>query len=207
MIKIIQIKLNELLSCLSFWKNPDYLDTSSLLATRARRSNITLLSWQKMSFGVHVSIMAFILSLWILPASAAFVDFRNCLSERTLHDQPLALQLVPQFVNVIFNSSSPDHNLNITVWVNVTGSTAGSAPRLTLPPANDTNYWNSNNTASGGKIEAIPSPDVINKQTTLYNSINFLNYKQFSEYVPFCDYVENGACPLGPIWSSHNLPM
>ncbi|KHJ33197.1 putative integral membrane protein [Erysiphe necator] len=151
--------------------------------------------------------MAFILSLWILPASAAFVDFRNCLSERTLHDQPLALQLVPQFVNVIFNSSSPDHNLNITVWVNVTGSTAGSAPRLTLPPANDTNYWNSNNTASGGKIEAIPSPDVINKQTTLYNSINFLNYKQFSEYVPFCDYVENGACPLGPIWSSHNLPM
>ncbi|RKF60582.1 putative membrane protein [Erysiphe neolycopersici] len=207
MTKIIRATINQLFSRLSFRRKAGQLVTLSSLATRARRPYITSPSCHQMSLGAHLSIVALILSLWVFPVSAVFVDFRNCLSERTLHDQPLALQLVPQYVNVIFNTTSSDHRLNVTVWVNVTGSTAGSAPRLVLPPADDTNYWNSNNsTESGGKIEAIPSPDKINKQTTLYNSINFLNYKQFHEYVSFCDHIVNGACPLGPVWNRHILP-
>ncbi|POS87602.1 hypothetical protein EPUL_000934 [Erysiphe pulchra] len=206
MMRIIQATINELFSHLSFRRKAGQLDTSSSPATRVRRPYITSPSWHQMSFGANLSIVALILSSWTFPVSAVLVDFHNCLSERILHDKPLALQLVPQYVNVIFNTTSPDHRLNITVWVNVTGSTAGSAPRLILQPADNTTYWNSNNTKSGGKIEAIPFPDIINKQTTLYNSINFLNYKQFHEYVSFCDHMVNGACPLGPVWNRHTLP-
>lgn len=206
MKKIIQATTNELVSLSLFRRKAGKLDASSSLATPARTPYITSTSWHQMSLGAHVSIVTLILSFWIFPVSAVFVDFQNCLSERILHHQPLALQLVPQFVDVIFNTTSSHHRLNVTVWVNVTGSTAGSAPRLVLPPADNVNYWNGNNTESGGKIEAIPSPDIINKQTTLYNSISFLNYKQFHEYVSFCDHMVNGACPLGPVWNRHLIP-
>ncbi|TQS38541.1 hypothetical protein Golomagni_00949 [Golovinomyces magnicellulatus] len=206
MKKLVQVCANELPACQFLRKKIDDLGSCcSLLATLVHRPNILTLRRRKMSTGLYALFLALTHSLWLIPTSAAFVEFQNCLPENILHDKPLALQLLPQFVNVSFNSTSPDHRLNVTVWVNVTGSTAGTAPRLITPPTNDTNYWNSNNSRSGGKIEAIPLPDIVNKETTLYTKVNFLIYQPYGEYVSFCDHVTNGSCPLGPVWSTETV--
>ncbi|CCU78772.1 unspecified integral membrane protein [Blumeria hordei DH14] len=152
----------------------------------------------------HICFFISLLLILVIPTSAAFVEFRNCLLQNTIHDEPLALQLVPKFVNIFLNNSNPDHNLNVTVWFNVTGSTAGTEPKLSLPPASNTSYWNSNDTGMGGKIEAVPLSETVNKQTTLENKLNILNYQLVDEYLPFCDIIVNGFCPLGPIFGTNN---
>ncbi|KAI0998407.1 hypothetical protein K3495_g9786 [Podosphaera aphanis] len=188
----------------SSWENMDFFSSSSkssLKKMRLENQKSTMPRLRSTSYGSYFPLLFIILCIWITPSSAAFVKFQNCLSQRTLQDRPQALQLVPQFVNVVFNRTNPDHNLNVTVWVNITGSTVGTAPRLILPPANDTSYWNSNDTHFGGKVMAVPSPGTINKETTLEKQINFLSYQPYKEYISFCDHLVNSSCPLGPIFN------
>lgn len=174
-------------------------------ATRVNPHHIIIMGFYRTTCNSsHICFFISLLLILVIPTSAAFVEFRNCLLQSTIHDEPLALQLVPQFVNIFLNNSNPDHNLNVTVWVNVTGSTAGTEPRLSLPPASNTSYWNSNDTGMGGKIEAVPLSETVNKQTTLENKLNILNYQLIDEYLPFCDKIVNGVCPLGPIIGTDN---
>jgi len=157
---------------------------------------------QSSFFGIMGYIMVFIASIWIRPASAVFVEFQNCLTESYRNDEPLQLQIVPMFVNAVFNTTDPSHNLNVVVYTNVSGSTTGTI-QYVLPPANDTNYWNSNDTTSGGKIIDNPFPDTVAKYTTLDNKVSVLTYQPYNFEEAFCASLENGSCPLGPAWSAN----
>ncbi|CZT01513.1 hypothetical protein WAI453_006953 [Rhynchosporium graminicola] len=144
-------------------------------------------------------LLILIASLWISPVSAVLVEFQNCLSDAAQKNLPMQLQFVPLFVDASFNTTDPNHPLEITVWGNITGSTVGKAPRLILPGANDTEYWSGNSTINGGKIMDSPFPLAnVPKLTTLSNKVNVLTYEPFSEDLQFCNVLINGSCPLGP---------
>lgn len=147
-------------------------------------------------------LLVLIASLWIIPTSAVFIDFQNCLSESYQNDVPLALQFDPLYLNAVFNTTDSSHNLNITVYGNVTGS--GPENLVLLPPSNDTSYWNSSQTNLGGKIENIPDPPPgVNKYTTLFNKVNVLTYEPWSDTVNFCDQLINASCPLAPSFNAN----
>ena len=151
-------------------------------------------------FGTWQYLFLLMASLWIIPTSAVLVEFQNCLSEGVQNNQPLQLQLVPLVMNAVFNTTDPMHNLNITVWTNVTGSTV-ELPRLVLPSATDPYWTTPNDTESGGKIEANPFPAVPTPVlTTLFNKVSVLTYTPVNPHtgVGFCDQLVNGSCPLGP---------
>ncbi|KAL2072520.1 hypothetical protein VTL71DRAFT_11863 [Oculimacula yallundae] len=151
------------------------------------------------SIAIFPLLLVLIASLWIVPVSAVLVGFQNCLSDAVQNNAPLQLQFVPLFVDASFNTTDPNHQLLITVWGNVTGSTAGKIPRLLLPGANDTEYWNSNLTVNGGKIADSPFPLAeVPKLTTLSNKVNVLTYEPWSQDLQFCNVLINGSCPFGP---------
>jgi hypothetical protein len=150
-------------------------------------------------FGTWQVLFLLIASLWIIPTSAVLVQFQNCLSDNVKNNSPLQLQLVPLVMNAAFNTTDPMHNLNVTVWTNVTGSTV-ALPRLLLPNATDP-YWSNNDTSNGGKIAADPLPDTNNPLlTTLFNKVGVLTYTPFNPSTGdnFCEILVNGTCPLGP---------
>jgi hypothetical protein len=173
-----------------------------LPTTRIRRTVMSS-SWRQSSrFGTLGYLLIFIASLWIIPASAVFIDFQNCLSQGYQNDEPLQLQFDPLYMDAVFNTTDPSHNLRITIWGNVTGS--GPTNQVVLPPANDTAYWNSNQTNLGGKIEEIPDPDLAQpKDTTLFGKINVLTYEPWNEAVNFCTGLINATCPLGPSFTAN----
>lgn len=152
-------------------------------------------------FGILGYLLVLIVSICIRPASAVFVEFQNCLDE-SYKNNGQQLQLVPMFVSAVFNTTDPNHNLKVTVYTNVTGSTTGKI-QYVLPPANDTNYWNSNDTTSGGKIISNPFPDTVAKITTLDNKVSVLSYTPYNSEEAFCDNLVNGTCPLGPTFSAN----
>ena len=146
-------------------------------------------------------LLLLVAGLLFIPASAVFIDFQNCLSESIQNNTPLQLQLVPQYVNAVFNTTDPNHNLRVTVYANVTGSTP-TLPRLILPPANDS-YWRSNQTDMGGKISDVPNPEAPKpKFTTLFYKVNVLTYTPYIDSADFCDQLENGTCPLAPVFNA-----
>lgn len=123
------------------------------------------------------------------PAAAASVNFENCMSPILVFGQQL--QFVPLFVNATFNSSAISHNLNITVYGNVTGRTQNDP----LPDPTDRHWVNPNETE--GKIPDL-SPDN-NKYTTLKTTFNVLDYTPYNaDPSRFCDSIVQGKCPLAP---------
>ncbi|KAL3424869.1 integral membrane protein [Phlyctema vagabunda] len=173
----------------------------SLLISKSDRS------LRKTPRGAMMSyVVALMACLFIQPGAAVFLDFQNCLSESYQHDTPLLLQFVPLFVDAVFNTTDPAHNLRVTVWGNVTGS----LPLVALPGSNDTEYWNSN-TTTAGKIVNVPDPEGANKLTTSYNKVNVLTYEPWSQTLEWCKQLVNGTCPLGPSFTAnasipHELP-
>ncbi|KFY86110.1 hypothetical protein V500_07864 [Pseudogymnoascus sp. VKM F-4518 (FW-2643)] len=133
-------------------------------------------------------------SLCVAPVQAVLVPFENCLSESYTGNVPKKLQFTPMFVDASFDASSDAHNLRFKVYGNV----SGAYTNVNLPPANDP-AW-SNPKITDGKIENLPQP--IYKYTTLYNKINVVTYQPWSQFLNFCDQVENGVCPLGPAFSA-----
>jgi hypothetical protein len=157
--------------------------------------------WQMGFFPTWQYLFLLIASLWVVPTSAALVNFQNCLSESVQNNTPLQLQLVPLLMNAVFNTTDPMHNLNVTVWTNVTGSTV-TPPRYVLPAWNSS-YWDptDNDTTAGGKIEAVPDPsDASPLLTTLFNKVGVLTYTPYNprQGFNFCEQLVNGSCPLGP---------
>lgn len=129
------------------------------------------------------------------PSSAAFVDFKNCLGSNVINSVPTQLQFVPLFVDAVFNSTAPSHNLNITVYGNVTG-------RVTLeplPPPDDPQWRNPNQTL--GKIPDLSPSN--NKYSTLDSVFNVLYYTAYDAPASrFCDSVVQGGCPLAPAFAA-----
>lgn len=180
--------------------NPSCPQQGSLATIWTRRAEMPLRWRRRRSFGTLGYLVVLIASLWVVPTSAVFIDFQNCLSESYQNDQPLQLQFDPLYMNAVFNTTDSSHNLHITVWGNVSGS--GPTDLVILPPAN-ASYWTKNETNLGGKIEDVPDPTGVNKLTTLFNKVNVLTYEPWNETVEFCNQLINGTCPLAPSFKAN----
>ncbi len=101
------------------------------------------------------------------------------------------LHFTPQFLWASFDTHSPSHYLNVTVYGNV-GGQAQNGPYL---PPSDPN-WNDPN-GTFGKIMDLDAGN--NKYTTIVSDFNVLTYSAWGKTgVRFCDSLVNGSCPLGP---------
>lgn len=149
------------------------------------------------SSAAYLLLLAVLLNCLISPASAVFIKFQNCLSQD--YQNGNSLQFAPLYVDAIFNATDPSHNLNVTVWGNVTGS----LPPVILPPGSNTSYWdNANNT--DGKIVDVDDPSGVNKKTSLFRKVTVLTYQPYqSPVVDFCENLINGTCPLGPVFPAN----
>lgn len=91
--------------------------------------------------------LAIAVLLLVQGSLAAFIsDFSDCLSPITINSDPKQLQFTPLWVWASFNSSSASHNLNVTIYGNV----SGKATVQQLPPPGDPQWTNPNDTL--GKI-------------------------------------------------------
>ena len=131
--------------------------------------------------------------LLVSRASAVFINFENCLDPSRINSVPLELQFVPLFVWATFNTSSASHNLNVTVYGNVTGI----ATQQKLPAWNDSQWLNPNDTI--GKIPDVAGPAGDQKYTTFQTSFHVLDYTPFNpDATRFCNSSALTPCPLTP---------
>jgi hypothetical protein len=157
-------------------------------------ANLPLMRWT-MAKGLRFSHLVFtlicMLCLAIRPADAAFINFENCLDPNIVNSSPLQLQFIPLYFWAAFNTSAVSHNLNVTVYGNV----SGIATLEPLPGPNDPQWRNPNDTT--GKIIDL-SPEN-NKYTTLFANFKVLSYTSY-EASPqrFCNTSIHGTCPLVP---------
>lgn len=166
------------------------LSTDSPPAMRTLRSYRYQPS-KALSYGLLVMLVCFLIN----PATAAFINFQNCLSEAYQDASPPPLQFVPLFMDASFNTTDPSHELMVTVWGNVTGAYT----QVQLPPPNDTAWTNPNFT--DGKIENLPFPHT--RWTTLSTKVNVLTYEPWKQSDKFCDALVNGTCPLAPRFTAN----
>ncbi|KAI2791970.1 hypothetical protein POX_b01999 [Penicillium oxalicum] len=129
------------------------------------------------------------------PVRSAMLNFENCLSETILQSNPPQLQYVPLNVSVHFNLTDSLNPLRVTVYGNVTGTADGSP----APPPTDESWIDPESTV--GKIVNISRAN--NKFTTLITSFDVLSFTPFSNASRFCDAVDQGNCPLGPVFNSN----
>jgi hypothetical protein len=135
------------------------------------------------------------LSAMIGPSEAAMVNFQNCLSPNIVSapGPQIPLQWVPLAVSAVFNLSAPSHNLNVTVYGNVTGQ----ATTQPLPPSDSLQWTNPNETL--GKIVDV-DPDN-HRHSTLKAAFNVLTYTPYRALPSsFCNSTLNAVCPIPPVF-------
>lgn len=137
-------------------------------------------------------LLVCLLLCWISPASAALLEFSNCLSKDSLDSNPLTLQYVPLDVGVWFNQTNPLQPLNITIYGNVSGTTDGAE----APPIDSPKWSNDNETV--GKIVDLDTEN--NILTTLSVDFDVLTFVPWNHDFAFCDMVTQGHCPLAPVF-------
>ena len=130
-------------------------------------------------------------------ANAAFIDYNNCLDPNIVNsNNPQQLQFVPLFVWATFNSSS-SHNINVTVYGNVTGI----ATQQPYPAVDDPQWKNPND--SVGKIPDIAGPTDDQKYTTFTTEFNVLDYTPYNpDATRFCNSSALIDCPLTPVFTN-----
>ncbi|KAK8153225.1 hypothetical protein BC567DRAFT_245212 [Phyllosticta citribraziliensis] len=141
--------------------------------------------------GSTVLTLLLLLSFYTRAVNAAFIVFDNCLDPSIVNSNPKQLQFTPYFFNARFNTSAPNHNLNITIYGNV----SGQATQGTLPSADNTSYWNNPNDTFGKIVDLSVSN---NKLTTLFAKSQVLSYTPFDEASRFCEATFNTTCPIAP---------
>ncbi|PTB78103.1 hypothetical protein M440DRAFT_1420269 [Trichoderma longibrachiatum ATCC 18648] len=166
--------------------------SSNRLSNRGR-----IFAWAARPAWLVLTLLALVLVA--TPAAAVQFEFDNCLPDSyRLHKPPL-LQWEPLYVDAVFDTKTPNHNLQVIVWGNVTGSQNLSP----LPPPNDP-YW-TNPDDTNGKIEQTPYSDTL--ATTLVSRVNVLTYEPWNDRSDFCAAsLVNGTCPLAPTFGNVDLP-
>ena len=133
--------------------------------------------------------------IWLASsARAVLIPFSNCLSSNIQQNRNpyLALQFQPFFVDAKFDTSSPAHNLTLTVYGNVTGQTTPGA----YPPPADPSWQDPTNPF--GQIL-----NVTQSITTLFTTIGFLTYNPYiASPSAFCNAAVSGPCPFGPLFGA-----
>ena len=126
---------------------------------------------------------------------AAFINFQDCLDPNIINSRPRRLQWVPLFVDATFNTTAPSHELNVTLYGNVTGQTTVGE----YPPPDSPSWSDPNNTF--GKITNVGTA---NKYSTLVSKFNLLTYDAWdAPATQFCPTLVNGTCPLGPYFDAN----
>lgn len=137
------------------------------------------------------ALMALLLTVLVSPGHAAYMTFGNCLSSDVINNVPTILQFDPLNVTAFFNTTAPSHNLNITIYGNVSGLTT-----VQPYPAPDDPQWTNPSDTLGKIVRVDPSND---KYTTLFSTLSVLSYTPYAAPASiFCDSVINGECPLVP---------
>ncbi|RDI77087.1 hypothetical protein Vi05172_g12944 [Venturia inaequalis] len=144
--------------------------------------------------GITSTVLLLLLSIvTIPPVNAAFINFDNCLNPNILNSSPKQLQFVPLFVNALFNTTDKKHNLNITVYGNVTGQ----AQDGTYPPRTDPIF----NNDTKGLFSIADAPDNF---TTLFTNIDVLSYEAYNAApARFCNTTLKRDCPWIPLWDAN----
>lgn len=141
-------------------------------------------------------LLAIVLGVLIAPVSAALVNFENCLSPNIINSNPVQLQFIPLHLDAKFNITSPSHNLNVTVYGNV----SGVATQVPYPAPDDPQWSNPNSIV--GKIVDLSQPN--NKYSTLFAKFNVLSYTPYDATPSrFCNSTIYGTCPLGPAFTAN----
>ena len=123
--------------------------------------------------------------------SAAFINFDNCLDQNIRNSNPLHLQFIPLFVDARFNTSAKSHNLNLTIYGNV----SGQATQGDYPPPGDP-LWSNPNDTFGKIVDVSPSN---NRYSTLFQRYQVLTFDAYeAEPSRFCNSTLNDSCPLIP---------
>lgn len=161
-----------------------------MVGTKRRRQQGNFPGPTHLSLTWNHSLVFMFLSLliWVPSASAAYVEFHNCLDKAIVSSNPRLLQFDPLNVTAVFNTR---HNLNVTIYGNV----SGKATTQPYPPPTDPSWSDPKDIF--GKIPDLSTSN--NKYTTLFASYNFLSYTPWdNEPTRFCDSVVQGECPLAP---------
>lgn len=128
----------------------------------------------------RIILLIQLLLIIINPSSAALINVENCLSPGIINDNT-TLQFIPMFANAVFNATTTSHNLNVTVYGNITG-------RLSS---------NQNSSQTDGMIPDVGIDNT--KYTTLLASMKVLDYFLYlPQPARFCNSTVNNPCPLGP---------
>jgi hypothetical protein len=130
----------------------------------------------------------------LLPLSSAiFINFENCLDRAYRDALPARLQFVPLHVWAVFDTTALSHNLNVTVYGNVTGQNErGDYPSMDDP------QWKNPNATFGKMIDISPN-NGNPKYTTLFSSFKVVTYSAYSpEPQQFCQTTVNTSCPISP---------
>lgn len=139
--------------------------------------------------------------LAVTPAGAVRIPFSNCLADSYRLGDPPPLQWEPLYADVVFDTQGDNHNLQVIVWGNVSGSMSSNS----LPGPNDP-YWTDDN-KTDGKIIQSPEPENDSPTaTTLYRKIDVLTFEPWNQGVDFCvSGLVNASCPLGPVFNTDNM--
>lgn len=141
-----------------------------------------------------LSWLVVFLGLMVGTTNAVFIKFENCLSPNKIHSEPRTLQFVPLLFWADFNTTDSSHNVNTTVYGNVTGQLTKGP----YPPPDDPKWGDSKETF--GKI--VDVDENANKFTTLFARLNVLSYTPWSDKgSEFCKATVNTKCPVGPAFS------
>lgn len=133
-------------------------------------------------------------AVFLRPASAVRIPFDNCLPNSYRLSDPAPLQWEPLWGDALFETDTDNHNLQVIIWGNVSGSHLD----VTLPPPNDT-HWEDDDKLDG-KIARVPDPRDPSL-TTLVTQIDMLTYREYRDNADFCrSRLVNGSCPLAPIF-------
>ncbi|KAF2404385.1 hypothetical protein EJ06DRAFT_469410, partial [Trichodelitschia bisporula] len=142
-----------------------------------------------------VLLPLFLLALLSRTTEAVYVAFENCLDRKYLTLEPKPLQFVPYFVNAKFNNTDEKHNLNITIYGNVTGN--NDAP---YRAPSDPRWKNDNDTY--GKIVGATK----HHYTTLFTNVDVLTYSSWDAPASsFCNATRSDDdCPWGPLFDGNS---
>lgn len=153
---------------------------------------------RRRSHGPSSSGLLWLLIVWALllarGSHAAFIStFTDCLSPNTINSNPKQLQFTPLWVWAFFDSSSASHNLNVTIYGNVSGQATEQNP----PKPDDSQWKNPNDTL--GKLVDVSTKT--NLATTLQAQFNVLDYTPYNAPLTrFCNTTVQGTCPIAPVF-------
>ena len=135
-------------------------------------------------------------ALFSTPLHAVLINYENCLDVGIVNSSPLQLQFVPLWFDAKFDTHNSAHNLNVTIYGNVSGQQVEGP----YPPADSPVWKNPNETF--GKITDVGSSGT--KLSTLLADFKVLTYEAYNaKATEFCLSLVNGTCPLGPYFNAN----